>query len=259
MNDDLQALIEQERIHVTVVNGVKVVFITDDGHSHGWFYPRYANGAIHEPPLSKLLVDAVQPGHVFIDVGAHLGYFSCLAAAKGARVFAFEMQNGLVPIIERNAAANGFGQIYVLNAAAGDRVGLVSFPKAGLTPGKKGFDKPPCDGDTMVNTVTLDSLFAAGPTPDVMKIDVEGAEMQVLAGARQILADHHPTLFLELHCRHLPLFDASLEGIHDILSEADYGMRCIQHRNGEAPLGPPLDRDAFLALTGNPAVVCTRA
>ena len=250
-------LVEEQRIHVTTVDDVTVVFATEDGHSKGWFYPRYAGGIIHEPPLSRIVVDSVRPGDVFLDVGSHIGYFACLAAARGARVFAFEMQTGLVPMIERNAAANGFHNIYVLGCAVSDRVGLVSFQKAGLNPGKKGLAKPPeNDGDTMVNTVTLDSLFLDDPKPDFIKIDVEGAELQVLAGARRILERHHPTLFLELHCRLLHIFETPQGAIYDLLHEAGYGMRTIQHRDQDAPLSEPLDRDAFLALTGNPALVC---
>ena len=56
-------------------------------------------------------------------------------------------------------------------------------------------------GQLQVKTVCLDELIAKGevPAPDYLKIDVEGAEVQVLAGAKSLLTKTHPTIFLATH------------------------------------------------------------
>ena len=81
-------------------------------------------------------------------------------------------------------------------------------------------------GSLQVNTVALDEMISRGelPTPDYMKIDIEGAELLALSGAKSMLAQSHPTIFLATHgssihqecCRLLESIDYKLQPIDAI-------------------------------------------
>ncbi|THB66285.1 MAG: FkbM family methyltransferase, partial [Desulfovibrio sp.] len=185
-----------------------------------------------------------------------LGYFSCLAAAAGAEVFSIEMQRSLLPLIEENARFNGMDQVHVISAAVSDEVGFLSYHRRGQCPGKR-VQESCAEGHTYINAVTLDSLFLDEKRPDVLKIDVEGFESKVLAGAKQLLSEVGPMLFLEIHPAKIEGYGFSLASIHDMLKDAGYTIQLLKHRIQEKQLFIQ-DRAAFCALTGNPMAVCTR-
>jgi predicted RNA methylase len=76
--------------------------------------PRYTGGLLHEPSVSRHIAERLQPDDVFVDVGAHVGYFAVLAAKFCKKVFAFEMQRCLMPLIERNININGFTNVHAI-------------------------------------------------------------------------------------------------------------------------------------------------
>jgi FkbM family methyltransferase len=157
--------------------------------------------------LGRLLAH-IQPGDTFFDVGANIGLVSVLVAAqphgRTATIHAFEPEPRNHAQLERNLAANrlaprahahavalareeGTAALFVRGSAGEGRHSLVA--KKGAT------------GSIAVPLTTMTAFCARHDTrPDVLKIDVEGAEGDVLAGMAGLLETHHPReIFMEIH------------------------------------------------------------
>ena len=146
----------------------------------------------YERPLQEFLGERVGPNDVFFDVGAHIGFFSICAGALGARVVAVEPCPRSAARLRTNVRLNGLDAV-VVEAAAWDEGGSV-----GLADGGSSKELSVIPGDDVVAT-TLDDIAERHGMPTVMKLDVEGAESRVLAGARRILAEASPIVLCELH------------------------------------------------------------
>jgi FkbM family methyltransferase len=132
----------------------------------------------------------VGPGDVVVDVGANIGLYSLASAARGATVWAFEPVPPTADRFEANLALNDFGpRVHLTRAAVSDSEGSLtlyaeSFESYSDHASAHTIDVENADSVT-VPTVTLDSALGdvEGPVK-LMKIDVEGHEPAVLAGAR---------------------------------------------------------------------------
>jgi len=163
-----------------------------------------------DPALLRLAADLVRPGQVVWDVGANVGLFSFAAAAavgSAGCVLAIEPDTRLAGLLRRSAALNhAQAPVQVLPAAISDEVSVARFHVARrnrATSHLDGYGTAMAGGvrcTELVPTVTLDSLAAHFPAPDVLKIDVEGAEFAVLAGAAQVLG-HFPAIICEVAAR----------------------------------------------------------
>jgi FkbM family methyltransferase len=150
-----------------------------------------------DPTLLQLVSDVVRPGHRVWDIGANLGLFSFAAAtAAGPQgyVLAVEPDATLVGLLRRTAASShGHAEVDVMPVAVADDLAVGRFNIARRnrsTSHLDGFGTSQTGGvrsTQLVPTVTLNWLAANFPPPDVIKIDVEGAEMKVLAGGADTL------------------------------------------------------------------------
>ena len=210
--------------YIAAIDGTRIVYLTDDSYSRGWFYPRYSGGKLHEPGASRYLMSVLDTNSVFVDVGAHLGYFSMLAAAKAKQVFAIEALEFLVERIHRNALANHYTNVNTILAAAGEAPGFVPMPKVGGPSNAIG--KNPTAG--LVPMMRLDDYFTGEHTPTILKIDTEGYEMQVLLGAKEILKKK-PYLLIEVH-KTMTDFDYTPADLHKFLTSYGYRISQIPHR-----------------------------
>jgi FkbM family methyltransferase len=166
----------------------------------------------HEPMVAEALRRTLGPGRVFWDVGANIG-FSALIAARlvgpAGAVVALDPQRECADAIRANAALNGFGQLQVVQAAAGAATGTADLIVVAdslwtrlATVGEHDLEAR----REHVAVVALDDLEA--PPPDVVKIDVEGAELDVLAGAQRLLSERRPILIVEMHGKNAAFADA---------------------------------------------------
>jgi FkbM family methyltransferase len=150
-----------------------------------------------DPPLLRLVSDVVRPGNNVWDVGANVGLFSFAAAAAAGPsgyVLAVEPDAMLVGLLRRTAAASrGHAEVDVMPVAIADDLAVGRFNIARRnrsTSHLDGFGTSQTGGlrsTQLVPTVTLNWLAANFPAPDLIKIDVEGAEMKVLNGGAHIL------------------------------------------------------------------------
>ena len=162
----------------------------------------------HEPETQVLLTDLLGPGMTFYDIGANVGFCSMIAArmvAPGGHVISFEPLPENVAALSHNAAINHFGHVTVFETALSDTDGEMTFAISERpTWGKLHSSNLPPDrhvDDIRVSVRRLDSVVDEShlPLPQIIKMDVEGAENDVLKGARETLRRGRPILLIELH------------------------------------------------------------
>ena len=148
---------------------------------------------------------AVRPGSVVLDVGANVGSYTLLFAfwtAPAGRGFAFEPSPDAREGLRQHLALNGVDdRVEIVPVAASAEVGTARFHLDGASGSNAlavGHDRAAASID--VETTTIDAFCERrGIRPDVVKIDVEGAELDVLRGARRVLARPNVHAFVELH------------------------------------------------------------
>lgn len=159
----------------------------------------------YERPVQQALVALARPGDVCYDIGANLGFFSILLGrlvGPAGVVHAFEPVPANVAIVERNALLNDLGNVRVVRVALtrsdGEAELLLAQHVGGAVLADAGTPPDPA-GRLTVATATVDSLIGRGELapPQLVKIDVEGAEMDVLLGMERTLREHAPKLVLE--------------------------------------------------------------
>ncbi len=136
------------------------------------------------PPNWEMVVwkQRLQPGTLFVDVGANIGIYTIYALDLGAEVIAVEPTSNADRVRE-HLALNGY-QATVIQKALSNRPGTVR-----ITEGLDSFNHLVSEGGVEVEATTLDDILG-GRTAASVKIDVEGAERLVLQGASRALAEH---------------------------------------------------------------------
>jgi FkbM family methyltransferase len=220
------------RRHRITINGVTLTFSTADPYSKSWFFPRYADGGWHEAPVTRLLLTALPDAQCFVDVGTNLGWFLCLASRfmPQGTVYGFEMDHLNYVLARQNLQLNRSGNVSLYECAVWDRSGQATYQRTTVTPGAEYVVALPVDGGAAtgapgvaVPTIALDEFFRThGPPPDIVKIDVEGAEAQVLRGMQGLMHGTKPLVLLELHPAGLLGLDSSVQEVIALLLEAGY-------------------------------------
>lgn len=170
---------------------------------------------------------AMKPRHSFLDVGACHGIFS-LAFAQGrpgARALAVEPSAIAYSILAENVRLGGLENVIPRQIAMGAASGRLRMRQVWHHLEALPAEGP--DGEAVeVPMRTVDELCGElAFEPDVVKIDVEGYELAVLAGARAILARHRPLLFLELHPERLRQLGGTVAEVVRLLSGLGYRFR----------------------------------
>jgi len=180
------------------------------------------------------LESALQPGMVFYDIGANIGFFSVIAAEKvtqQGQVYSFEPVMGTHDRLVENIRLNKLeDQIKTFQAAASDHVGEANIyiPDKGMDAWNSLAVKPD-EGNYQVETiktVVLDELISDSKlrAPDIIKIDVEGWELHVLKGLQQRLKKYHPTLFIEFTAHNLNAAGTSCSELADFIRALGYQL-----------------------------------
>jgi FkbM family methyltransferase len=150
---------------------------------------------VWEPAETSYLQAVLRPGQTFVDVGAHVGYFSVLAAKRvgptGAMI-AIEPEPRNLDLLRRNIVRNGCRNVRVVPFAAHSVRGWMSLA---LDEENRGAHRlvPLHQAGTAVQCVPLDDLLPA--TVDVVKVDAQGYDHEVIAGLERTIATN-PELIL---------------------------------------------------------------
>jgi FkbM family methyltransferase len=218
---------------------------TEDVYSKWWLLDRLEGGHIHEEGVTLRMLDALEGARCFADVGTNLGWYTCLAsrALPEGTIHGFEMDELNFDLVRRNVEINAFPNTTIHHAAVTDAPGRVSYrrtsrgPSAGfrMAAGAEGAQA----GELVsVQAITLDDFFRDAPTPpDVVKIDVEGAEMNVLGGMTELIERAAPTLFVEVHPQEIRNFGSSCEDVVGFLLDRGYEVFDIEDK-GSRPGAP---------------------
>jgi FkbM family methyltransferase len=165
----------------------------------------------YELAFASAIARTVRPGDICYDIGGYRGYMSGVFALSGAsRVFVFEPLPTNQRALRRLCELNPSLSIDVLALAVGNLNGstrLKVMPDPSMAKLADSTFQPtarPAD-EIEISIKKIDSLVEQRqlPGPDVVKIDVEGAELDVLLGASNTLKKHKPRIFLEVHSSEL--------------------------------------------------------
>jgi FkbM family methyltransferase len=189
-------------------------------HSLPMSNPEHA-GMVSNELIADTLVTRIAPkGGTFIDVGAHLGTIFSFAQRHDPTltIYAFEAQATKYEVLTR---LYPYARIY--NVAIGEEEGETSFY---VNPHKTGYNSLlPSEGliEQQVRLATIDGLLPH-VSPDVIKIDIEGAELGALRGAGKAIARGKPTIMFECVLRQENALGYSAEKIWKWFAERDYGI-----------------------------------
>ena len=170
---------------------------------------RYVNGywlGIYELPLQRAIAEFLRDGDVFYDVGANAGFFTILAAKRvgpSGMVYAFEPHPFNAMTVRTQVEVNAFKNCEVISAAVGAKDGVCDLiDKGELSTCHVGgvSESNEMWHSQRVALTSLDSFSTEHRPPDVIKIDVEGAEFELLRGAQRLLSRKpNPRIACEVH------------------------------------------------------------
>jgi FkbM family methyltransferase len=198
----------------------------------------YILGA-YEPEFVSALCKHVSRGDTCIDVGGNLGYYCMLMATlvgTQGRVFTFEPVSENLAVLKENISLNNLTNVELVNSALGARAGTMSLIRSeagsvSATPSVRGYAVAGPQSTVDVQVTTLDAFLEhKNLRPSVIKIDVEGAELEVLRGAVNTLRTARPAVLVEVH----GWDDASSGEVKEFFSSLDYGISLAGVRGHEA-------------------------
>lgn len=199
------------KIDMTIVGGVgRGLRFNAGGANLGYLF------GTTEPELQKAFERVIHPGTIFYDIGASVGFHALLAAklvGERGKVYAFEPVPENVRLVEHNMSLNGFRNFEIFDLAVSDSDGQAefNFSKSRILGSLAAVSKPNHFAEShLVQTSKLDTLVEKRGLrpPDVIKLDVEGAETIVLGGASGVLKSARPVCFIDLHGTNAAVADA---------------------------------------------------
>jgi FkbM family methyltransferase len=217
-----------------------------------WLEPQQYSDFIlgtYEPTFTHCLEKSAHEGSMCVDIGANLGYFTVLMSrlvGSTGRVVAFEPMPDTLNLLRKTIHANQLKNVTVEGAAVSSASGSLELlsemgHQLAKTASAIGYR---LGGATQVQRTTvpairLDDYFREGDRlPDVVKIDVEGGELEVLEGARATLQRGHPVMVIEIH----GWGGDRSSHVLQLLCELGYQAKVIETRPPEALcLAEPVD------------------
>ena len=178
----------------------------------------------------EFCVEACRGKACVLDIGAHIGLVTMPVSSvliPSGKVFAFEPSRANRDTLKKHLNLNGIDNVEVVESLVGDCDidDVVFYEHAGVS--GMNTRAPIKSGETYAEThhtqTTLDSFCQTrGLRPDVIKIDVEGAEFAVLEGARKTLAAARPLLVISIHPQHLKALGREADELHGLAAASGY-------------------------------------
>ena len=235
--------IAKKRPVVESVDGRKFKTIED-----GLFFRVFYEG-IYEPDLTETFTKYLKAGDTILDVGASFGWYTTLFAkhASGGQVIAYEPTPDTFDILQENIELNEMsGGVVCKRLAVGEEQGTISFVRtsnSGL-----GHVVDSSDPNSIsVPVITIDSEAAEhfGKTA-LLKVHVEGFELNVLKGATELLAKApHPVVQVKLTDDRLERYGVSRHDIFDFLKSAGYELYQLTSGGGAEKSDSPTAHEIF--------------
>ena len=231
-----------------VVHGSRMYLHPSFGDNHSIIYGTYEKDTV------KIFKQVVTTGQVVVDVGAHVGFYSLLAAqlvGREGKVFAFEPQPDVFAILCRNIQENGYESIVtpIMKAVGKQKIKttlFVSDTDSGAASIYRVEGRP-----VEAEMISLDEFFAqiGWPRVDVVKIDAGGDEVDILMGmAGVIRRNPRIKLFIEFDIDNQIRVNSGPEKFSQALLELGF-RRFYAIRHGLKPISLPRDVGILLQLT----------
>ncbi|HEY3901052.1 MAG TPA: FkbM family methyltransferase [Chthoniobacter sp.] len=214
-----------------------------------------AAGSFCEPDIAEIFLRVLREGDTVVDVGANVGFFTVLAAAlvgPGGRVVSFEPDPSNFARLQANVQANGFTHVTLINRPVSDHAGPVSFfLNSDDSGGSALWDPAQYPGNVLtqanprvlsLESTTLDAELErlALPSVRLLKVDTEGAEHQVVRGARRLLANRGiPFVVAELHPFGLEKLGTNQRALRDDMASAGYDTFLLYQKGTLPRFIPP--------------------
>lgn len=211
---------------------------------------------IYDLATTELLWRLIHPGHFVLDVGANIGYMTGLCSyrtGKSGQVWAFEPNPMLLDRLRGNISRMHYNNTRLFEAGLSDKAGNAQLviPKmfnknAGIAYVARGKDGVGDPGDVReIKLLMLDNIISSGVIVHVMKIDVEGHELQVFNGAT--------ILFAEKRIKHIIFEDLQNypSEVSGFLSGYGYKIYRIAKKLNRLKLEDPLSPPSYNAKTTN--------
>jgi len=215
---------------------------------------------VYESANLDLLVGLAKPGYWHFDIGGNIGLMAApiLAQVPGCHVVSFEPSANVLPYLQRTVAQSPFADRWiVIPKAVGAQVGTVKFNLN--APGHSPYDGIRAthrvstrQSEVEVALTTIDREWHAHDTPHVsaIKIDVEGAELDVLRGARECLAAERPTVMVEWNAENLAAYDGAPESLLAFAEENHFQLfampRLVEVRTARELLLHMIQTETFI-------------
>jgi FkbM family methyltransferase len=155
---------------------------------------------VYEREKTALFEKVVGAGSTVYDIGAHVGFYTVLSSqlvgSKGI-VVAFEPFPDNMSYLQRHISMNLCENVTAFQIAVSDKNGVTGFSQGETS----SMGRLSTNGELLIKTCSIDALLAIRKIlpPNFMKIDIEGAELLALEGAKSTLLKHRPTIFLATH------------------------------------------------------------
>jgi len=199
----------------------------------------YFYGEHDERYETALLKKLLRPGMQCWDIGANIGYYTCLfalLAGTSGRVVAFEPAAATRERLAANVKLNEFQNVMLMPCAVGAAGGTarIHYSRAGLFEGTASLLELKGQGASEeVAVETLDALVARLGAPDFLKIDVEGAQLDVWRGGSRFFASQEALVMAELHDSNDPAVlrdvESTVRGFGYQLFTIRKGGRLVEH------------------------------
>lgn len=152
-----------------------------------------------EKEVYKDMLSEAEEKDVFYDVGANTGFYSCLMGLKDLSVCSFEPNPFTYPELRQNLERNDADGFKVLELAVSDEEGEALFESTNSPIGRAALSSEDSETAVEVEKATIDSLDL--PEPDIIKIDIEGHELEALRGMKSTLNTFQPLIYIEAHSK----------------------------------------------------------
>jgi len=218
------------------IRGNKMYADVHDGFGPGEIRGYYEKGE------TEIFKQVVREGMIVADLGAHIGYYTLIAAklvGEKGKVYAFEPEPNNYRLMVKSVAANGYNNVIPVQKAVSNQTGTTKLFLSSGHDGDSGshaiYQLYDCSESIHIETITLDEYFKGKENRiDIVKMDIEGAEIAALQGMTEILKKNdNLRIIAELSPPRVQSLGYSLkESVHQLL-DCGFNFYRIYQRKGK--------------------------
>jgi len=188
---------------------------------------------------TKTILKNLNPGDTFVDVGAHIGYYSLLASrivGSEGKVYSIEPDSKNYSLLKKNIKANNYKNIQVIKKAISNKLGRINFYTNDSNTGdNRIFDNGMKRIVTKVQSTTIDEIMN-NKKIDFIKMDIQGSELKALLGMKKTLKRNKKIkLLIEFWPDGLSQNDGSFEKLLSLLDKYSFELFFVDDRKTTSP------------------------